>query len=105
MNCELGPGSLNLGGQFTERAFSVHRIGFTEYAVVQLLLTHAEVVFQMVQLEVIVACKGFDPDLDRIWRLYSFTCDCTSRTQFFRAVSRWASIKVFLEEVMVWSFG
>ena len=63
MNCELGPGSLNLGGQFTERAFSVHRIGFTEYAVVQLLLTHAEVVFQMVQLEVIVACKG----LIRLW--------------------------------------
>ena len=34
VNCELGPGSLNLGGEFTEKAVSVHRIGFTEYAVV-----------------------------------------------------------------------
>ena len=34
VNCELGPGSLNLGAQFTDRAFSVHRLGFTEYAVV-----------------------------------------------------------------------
>ena len=30
----VGPGSLNLGAQFTDRAFSVHRLGFTEYAVV-----------------------------------------------------------------------
>ena len=31
----VSPGSLNLRGQFTERAFSVHQLGFTEYAVVR----------------------------------------------------------------------
>ena len=75
VNCELGPGSLNLGGQFTERAFSVHRIGFTEYAVVQLLLTHAEVVVPDGTVGGYCCLQRFDPALDRIWRLYSFTCD------------------------------